>query len=708
MKVLEIWTRLIIRKRTLVLALWILALALGVFSSTKLDSHLSTSLTIPGSPSAITDQILSQRFNENIQGTFTIVYPFSKANDSQIKSFEGQIASAAASIPTASVAEEKAIEGTLFANINTSLSLSKAAAFTQVLRLALKREGMEGALVTGLPAIDRDVTPILASDLHRGEFIAVSIALLLLILVLGFSSQILIPFLSAVGSISLTLGVIFLIAQKFLIVLYIPNIVELIGLGLAIDYSLLMLFRYRKELTSSPKEPHEAIVRTMATAGKTIALSGATVAVGLSTLILVPVPFVRSLGYASALVPLLSLVAAFTLQPALLSYFPAGKEPSKLRIPAFSWLPRLIVRRPLTVAISSIILLVALALPAHSLHITPSSLTAIPAQLESQRALALATSDLGAGVITPNELLIDLRTNLTASQRANVLAKSKLSDQLLREPDVVAVATGSKSPYVDTSERFLHIFVIGRHAFGSPQSQTLVNELRAISLTNFGFSASATLYVGGAAAQGADLIRVLSKTIPWILLLALLIIFLLLMRAFNSIVLPIKAILLDLISVAVTFGIVVLEFGNQPISKILGLYHLNQIEAWAALFLFVLLFGVSMDYEIFIISRIREAKGRGLSNTSAIKVGVTQTGVVVTTAALIFIGAVAGLGLGHFAGLQEIGIGLGFGVLIDATIVRGLLLPSAMVLLSDWNWWMPIKIARLMKTSPTPLREVRG
>ena len=166
--------------------------------------------------------------------------------------------------------------------------------------------------------------------------------------------------------------------------------------------------------------------------------------------------------------------------------------------------------------------------------------------------------------------------------------------------------------------------------------------------------------------------------------------------------------MLDLISLSVAYGIVVLAFGNSAISKFLGIYHLNQIEAWAALFLFVLLFGISMDYEVFIISRIKEAKDAGLSNSEAISEGVTQTGIVVTTAALIFIGAVSGLALGHFAGLQEIGIGLAFGVFVDATIVRGLLLPSVMVLLGRWNWWAPEFMRGQNKTSPTPLLEERG
>lgn len=688
--------------------LWLIVIALGLLGGAHLNSHLTTSLTVPNSPSSSADLILAKHFNENIEGTFTVLYPFKSASAIQIRGFKSKIASASRSIPTSSIGQERALGGVLLASIDTSLPLIRAANFTAPFRSALQRQGLIGALVTGPPAIKSDVTPVLAKDLRRGEIIAFIIAFALLLLTFGFSLQLFIPFLFALGSISATIGSIYLIAQNFLVVLYIPNIVELIGLGLAIDYSLLMLFRYRKECTLTPDRLNEALVRTVASAGRTVALSAVTVAIALGTLSLVPVPFIRSLGFAAALVPLLSLVAALTLQPALLSLFKPGHRNEDAPNALFSKLGALLVRRPLLIAISSLVVLVGLALPALSLHITPSSLTSLPAKLESQRALSLITATAGSGVITPNELVIDLGAKSSKGEEGARAARSALAKYLLREPEVLLVATGGKSPYVDSTGRFVRLFIFARHGFGTPQAQRLVQTLRQISLQRFGFPAEATLYVAGAAAQGADLLHSLTRSLPWIVLLALLLTMLVLIRSFKSLILPLKAIALDLISISVAFGIVVLTFGSAAVSKALGLYHLNQIEAWALLFLFVLLFGVSMDYEVFIISRIKEAKDRGLSNAESIVEAISETGVVVTTAALIFIGAVSGLALGHFAGLQEIGIGLGFGTLIDATIIRALLLPSVMVLLGRWNWWLPTPIARSMKTSPAPLDRMRG
>ena len=686
---LEKWSLSVLKYRNFILVGWLIVILLGAVSSTKINSYLTTSLNIPHSSSQSADEILLNNFHENVEGSFTVIYPFKNAIELQIAGFKAKIAKAAHVIPTAQVAQEKALGGTLFVSINTALSLSEAAKFTVPLRDAINSVNLHGALVTGPPAIKSDVSPILSSDLRRGEIIGISIALIILLLVLGFTFQIFTPLIFAAASISATVSLILLVAQHFLVVLYIPNIVELIGLGLSIDYSLLMLFRYRRELKQSPADPAGAVARTMRSAGKTVLISGSTVAIGLATLILVPIPFIRSLGITSALVPLVAMFTAFTLQPILLLLIPGRENPSLGVTKPFTHLANFIVRKPLQVALASLVLVVALAASALSLHVTPSSLTAIPANLESQRAISLVTSKVGSGVITPNQLIIDLGAPGMAQNPDLIAARKALTAALSKNPEALVVAGGSKTPYVDLSGRYLRVFVFARHSFGEAPTQKLVSDLRGVSLTSFGFSPQARMYLAGAGAQGADLLKVLGDTFPWIVLLALLATFLLLARALRSVILPLKAILLDLISLAVSYGIVVLAFGNRVISSALGIYHLNQIEAWALVFLFVLLFGVSMDYEVFIITRIKEAKESGASNNEAITEGVAATGIVVTSAALIFIAAVSGLAFGHFAGLQEIGIGLGFGVLVDATIVRGLLLPSAMVLLGKWNWWLP-------------------
>ena len=713
---LERWTRQVVRHRFAITSLWLLIIILGVLAGSNLSKHLTTSLVVPGSQSAQADKILTDHFQENIEGTFTVIYKFKNASKKEIEGFKRKISVVTAEVPTATITLERVLGGVLYANIGTSFKLTDAATYTEKIRQSLVTEGLMGALVTGPPAIYRDVTPVLASDLHRGQKLMIFLAFLFLVLVLGASWAVFVPFLFAAGTISLTLAIVYLLAQKFLMVLYIPNIVELIGLGLAIDYSLLIVHRFRRELLDGGEfRDVDAIVKTMETAGRTVILSGISVAIGLATLLLVPVPFVRSLGAAGLIVPIASVLAALTLQPALLSYLGrAGVRPRGFRgllarkdlmSGIFAKIARFVIKRPISVLLSSLVVLAILATSIIWLQVTPSSLTAIPAELESSRALTMVTDRVGPGIITPNEIVIDLgqpnKANTSPVQKARVT----LAELILKDPEVFSVATGEKTPYVDKTGRYLRIFVIGTHDLGAKATQKLVRELREKYISHADFPKDTKIYLGGAPAQGADLLQRIFAFFPWIVLIVLLIAYLVLLRAFRSIILPLKAILLDLVSIAIAYGTLVLVFRKGVGLAILGTYRLDQIEAWVLIFLFAVLFGLSMDYEVFIVSRVREARNRGVSNTDAIIEGLAHTGGVVTAAAVILVGALGGLVIGHFAGLQQLGVGLTFGVLIDATIIRGLLLPSAMVLLGRWNWWLPASIAKLLKTKASPLGE---
>ena len=674
------WSKAAIKARTLVLTIWIALTAFGLFGASNLDQYLTTSLTVPGSSSAAANEILNENFNENTEGTFTVMYKYKQASADQIADFKAAVEQAARVIPGAEITNEKAFAGTLYTNIGTSFELKQAATYTRALRQALITQGLTGALVTGPPAIESDVVPILSSDLHKGQLIAVALAILLLIATLGMTWAILIPLLFGLATISTTLGIIYLLAHKFLMVLYVPNIVELIGLGLAIDYSLLMVHRYRRELGQS----QDPIAQTMTTAGRTAVISGITVALGLATLLLVPVPFVRSIGLACLILPIVSILAAITLQPILLTMLAVAPTFGFKGVLEFSFerLTNLAIAKPRKVFASTLITLSILMSALLWLQVTPSSLSAIPANLESAQALNSVTDKVGVGVITPHEIVIDLGTNSDSPDIDTT--RFEFAKRLADNPEVFTVASGQKWPYIDASGRYLRIYVFGKHDLGSDQTQQLVQQLRDEYIPNAGFPTGTKIYLGGAPAQGVDLLDAIKSSLPTIISLIVLIAFFILLRTFRSVVLAVKAILLDLISIAASFATLVLVFKFG-----VGTYQLEQLEAWVLILLFAILFGLSMDYEIFIVSRMREAWDRGASNEDAIREGMRNSGAVVTAAALIFISALSGLITGHFAGLQQLGIGLAAGVLIDATIIRGLLLPSAMVLLGKWNWWLP-------------------
>ncbi len=707
------WTHRVIRHRAPILAIWIITIVIGVYAASNLNQFLTTSLEVPGSRSEKANELLAQHFDENTEGTFTVIYKYTNATDAQMLSIKQRLAKAAEVVPTARIAAQKALIGTLYSNITTSFSLVEAAPYTQILRDELIKQDLASAFVTGPPAIEKDVTPVLAKDLARGQIVAVVIALLLLLLLLGSTWAIFIPLIFATASVSLTLSIIYLLAQKFLMVLYIPNIVELIGLGLAIDYSLLMLHRFRRELSNESDET-AALIRTMQTAGRTVVVSGVTVSIALSSLLLVPVPFVRSLGAAGVLVPLVSVIAALTLQPVLLillgkRVFSDGyqgimgrKDPLQ---GFWSRLTRWVIPRAKFVFASSLILLLLAASLVFKLEITPSSLTAIPKNLESGKVISEITKKVGPGLITPNEIVIDFGSPTSAVSSEVDQARLALATKISTMPQVFMVASGKEATYVDSTGQYMRIYVIGKDAIGDIKTRNLVQQLRMVISKAQGFPEGTRIYLGGSPAQGVDLIDAILSSLPWIIALVLLIAFLLLARTFRSILLPIKAIILDLISISIAFAVLVAVFKYGFASTLLGTYRLDQIEAWVLIFMFAILFGLSMDYEIFLVSRMREAKDNGATNREAIIEGIANTSGVVTGAAIILVGALSGFVFGHFAGLQELGIGLAVGIIIDATIIRGLLLPSSMVLLGRWNWWLPQGFASLLNTKASPLEE---
>jgi len=710
---LERWTHVVIRGRILVIALWIAVIIVGTFSAVRLPALLSTSLAVPGSDSGQADAILTQHFGENVEGTFTVVFHVSNPPAATLRAMDNRFSAAARAIPTAHVMALREVAGILYGNISTALDLQRAATYTGALRRALKDAGLPTAYVTGAPALQYDIEPILTTDLHRGEVIAVLAALALLTLVLGPSVALLIPLAVAAGTTTAALAIIFALAHEFLMVLYVPNLVELIGLGIAVDYSLLVVHRFRHELSDEERAVEDAIAATMATAGRTVVFSGIAVAVGLSAVLVVPVPFVRSLGFAGLVVPLVSIVAALTLQPALLSLLGRGgmgsvrlsrpKADRELQRRLWSRLAALVMRRPIVVLACSAGVLFAAATPALWLELTPGSVVAIPQSIQSARALSMLRDRIGPGVITPIEVVLDAGAADKADAPAISAATLRLAHELLNDPEVFVVAIGSRAPYVDSSDRYRQMIIVGRHDFGEEATQLLVHQIHSRFLPGAHFPPGLGVYVGGAPAQGADFLTRVYGTFPWIVLLVLALAYLVLLRAFRSLVLPLMAVALDAVSVAATYGLLVVIFRFGVGADVLGLYRVSQIEGWVPIFLFAMLFGLSMDYEVFFVTRMRESWDAGGDNRRAVSDGLIHTGRVVSAAALIMVGALSGLVAGRVAGLQEIGAGLALGVLIDATIVRGLLMPSLMTLLGRWNWWLPAPIARLAGVKVSPL-----
>src|SRR5438477_3583824 len=315
------WTRAVLRFRWPILAFWLVVLLAGGFATFRLTPLLSNTFTVPGTDSERARTILQDHFGDRSDGEFLVIYKIRNGTAGVRLKLERSIRRTAAAVPTGKATGlREAPGGVLYGSILTTLNLADAKGYTDDIRRKLSIPPGVAGYVSGQPAIEGDLDPIFSHDLARGESIALPIAFAVLLAVFGLSLAATIPFLFAAATITGTLGIVFIFAHYMTMATYVTNLVQLIGLGIAIDYSLLIVYRFREELAHGGSKD-DAIVRTMATAGRAVVFSGATVAIGLALLLFMPLPFMRSMGVGGFLIPVVSLAAAATLQPALLSVF---------------------------------------------------------------------------------------------------------------------------------------------------------------------------------------------------------------------------------------------------------------------------------------------------------------------------------------------------------------------------------------------------
>jgi RND superfamily putative drug exporter len=606
--------------------------------------------------------------------------------------------------------------GVVYLQISTPLQNAEASAATPDLRRAIGRVPGVRTYLSGFPAINHDTQSIFNADLRKGETIAVPVALLVVVFMFGTLGGVVVPFAFALVTIPTTLGFVWIAAHLMDMAIYVTNIVALIGLAIAIDYSMLVVFRYREELLRGA-DPHEALRVTMATAGRATLFSGATVAVGLALLVFIPLPFVRSLGIGGLFVPLVSIAASATLLPALLAVMGGGIN--RLRVVPRRVLERRaaadasglwhrlatsIMRRPVLWFAAAGALMVALALPALGLRLTGGDNRGVPLTTEATRGLHVLETTLGPGALAPHQIVVD--TGRPGGAAATLAAQRRLVALLRRDPQIVprtAIAPFMVPPAVarqanllDGPGRVLQIRAAGRTDSGEPPAIALVRRIRSRYLPAARFPEGSTVLLTGAPAFGVDFVDRAFSVFPWLVLAVLVVSYFLLLRAFRSVVLPAKAVLMNLLSVSASYGVLVLVF-QHGWGRAFGAEQTPQIDGWVPIFLFAVLFGLSMDYEVFLLSRIREEWERRGDNDAAIAYGLEHTGRIITAAAIIMVATFAGFVAGSFVALQEFGLGLAAAIALDATIVRALLVPATMKLLGRWNWYLPERVRRALR-----------
>jgi RND superfamily putative drug exporter len=714
----ERWTRTVLRLRWLVLASWLVVLLAGGYASGRLSDLLSNTFTVPGTDSERARSILERSFGDRSDGSFTVVFRVKDSSDPALRArLQRRVQEAANTVPSGrSTGLRPGGPHVVYGDVVSTLHLAEAKAYVDPLLQAVGRpDGTTASYVTGAAAIQHDLDPIFSEDLKRGEFlIAIPIALAILLAVFGLSWAVLIPFIFAGATIMSTLGLVYAYAHYVVTATYVTNLVQLIGLGIAVDYSLLIVYRFREEAArEGPVE--DAIVRTMKTAGRAVIFSGAVVAIGLSLLIFMPLPFMRSMGVGGLLIPLVSVAAAATLQPALLSVF--GRRgtrrvrvwrrtarPRDVEEGFWARLARSIMRRPLGYLALGAGVLIAAAVPAFALELTPGSADGIPRHPQSVRGFDLLRAAVGPGAVSPTQVLVDAGPGQTVRRPEVAAAIGRLVRGLESDLEVAAAFYRPDGRFVDPSGRYAQILAAGRHEYGQAPSQAFVRRLRRSIVPEAHFPEGTRVLAGGGPPQGVDFLDRAYGYFPWLVGAVLLLTYLLLMRAFRSLLLPLKAVILNLLSVAAAYGMLVVTFKWGAGASLLGLYEYPQIEGWIPIFLFAMLFGLSMDYEVFLVTRMREAWDEVPDNTRAVAHGLERTGRIVTAAAIVMVAAFSGFVSGRILGLQEFGFGLAVAILLDATIVRAILVPSLMAVMGRWNWWLPASVARIVRARPSPLQ----
>jgi putative drug exporter of the RND superfamily len=562
----------------------------------------------------------------------------------------------------------------------------------------LDDEGGYTAAITGELTADADEEAASLEDLKNGElFFGAPVALVILLLVFGAVVAGLVPLMLAIVSILVALALVALLAQAYDLSVFTQNMLTGMGLALGIDYSLFTLSRYREERLGGREKP-DAIAVAGATAGRAVLFSGIAFVLAMLGLLLVPSTIFRSLAAGAILVAIVSVIAALTLLPAVLTLL--GDRVNALRIPLFGrateqagregpfWgaIVRRVLHRPVLSLVLAAGLLIALAAPALALDTGTSGPATLPDRFESKQGFVLLNEEFPKETTDPVEIAV-----------AGDVDTPPVAEALARLEDELASRSIFGAPAVETNESGTVARVtvpIAGDANGTRAIEA-VRDLREDVVPASFAETDAQVYVGGATAEELEYHDTIDYWLPLVFLFVLGLSFLLLTFAFRSIVVPATAVVMNLLSVGAAYGLLVLVFQEGVGNELLGLREAETIDAWVPLFLFAVLFGLSMDYQVFLLSRIRERYSQTGDTDTAVAFGVGSTARIITGAALIIIAVFWGFARGDTIAFQQMGFGVAVALLIDATIVRSVLVPATMKLLGKRNWYLPSWLAWL-------------
>jgi RND superfamily putative drug exporter len=693
------------RYRWAVIGIWIGLTLFGVFATTKVADRWYTATAIPGEPAYEASQRALHELGVGDRTPIVVVFHTSEDITKSV-AVKQAMERAAATRPGAFTSSFFTTGSDIYlsGDRRTAFQMLYPAGADDVTVLS-RPSDIRAAAAAGLPqGIDVNVTGRLPLDDATkdgkaggtGVLLEVLVggvgALLILLFVFGTLPAVLTPIGIAIAAILNTFTLVWGLTYVTDVSLIVQFLIGLVGLGLAIDYALVVIFRFRDELREG-EDVETALVETMTHAGRSVLVSGSTVAIGLLALVALPLPLIRSMGVGGMLIPAVSVLASLTLLPAILSVL--GERINKVRVmprrfldhghaedgPWGRW-ARFVLRRPVAVAAVGIIVVVTLAGIGTQLNASETQLKNFPG---TGTAIAgrqmLADAGISPGVMKPLNVLVENGGDAEA-----------IAAKMRGVRGVVGAAAPVTWKVGDTSLVEAFPAIDG----AAPGIQAIVDRSKAALKGTDGT-------LTGVTAVGRDFLHALFGTFPYVIGLVLLLTLVLLTRAFRSVVLAVKAVVLNLFSLGAAFGIVVFVFQDGHGSRLWDVGATGAITAYVPLMIFAFLFGLSMDYEVFMLARMREAYDETGSTDRAIELGLARTGKLVTSGALILMFAFLVLSSGPGFEIKSLAVGIAAGIIFDATVIRALLVPALMKLFGDANWWMPERLGRVLRLpAPTP------
>jgi putative drug exporter of the RND superfamily len=704
--------RFCVRRRYWVLAAWILVAAVLTLVSHRAGDATNDSLTLPGTNSQSATDTLSKSFPDQANGSSPIVLHVAngKLTDAKYASAVNQAAADVAKAPdVASVVNPLTPQGasalskdqaTGYLSVTMSVdpgSLTVDDAQT-IINAAAKPAQAAGIQVETGGQLGQKVSK---PSTEISELIGLIAAMVILTFVFGTAVAMLLPILNAIVGLAATLAIVQILSHTLTVSTVAPTLATMIGLGVGIDYALFIVTRHFRGLRDG-LEVHESIARAVATSGGAVSFAGGTVTIALVSLAVAGIPLVTTMGLTAAIAVVVAVLAALTLLPATLaivgphinSLRVRGRHPDRRHKAApdrglwARWAAG-VADRPVIAGLAALAILIPLAIPLLSLNLGQKDVAALPTSTTARQAYDLISENFGPGVNGPLIVAVSLGSPAQGSGDPRL---QTLEQDVAKTPGVAAVTPVQ----VDKTGTTAYFNAIATTGPAEQATADLVNDLRSNAIPAAEKGTNMTAYVGGSTAANADLAAEISSKLLLQILVVIALSFLLLMLAFRTVLIPLQAAVMNVLSIAASYGVLTAMFQWGWLHSLIGLDGPVPIVSYVPLFMFAILFGLSMDYEVFLVSQIGEHHAEGEGNKRSVVSGLVNSAGVITTAATIMVFVFGSFVLNGDPTVKQFGIGLAVAVILDATIVRCLLVPAIMVMTGKANWYLPRWLGRLL------------